>query len=1112
MLRRIVWISLLLMASPVWAVTSGLGVLPTGATDNKSYGAKFAIGLTVDGGMSWQSSANLNQKILIKASVDPDAAHVGQKGDVFVVEWYGGKFTQLNSSGVWLPWSGSIAELQPVLDDVVLSATQEVTIYSGGITTEGEHRLYVGYLSSLASAPLIYSTSPAIFQFKAAVVDPLTYFQTQVFDNIVMTKCTLCHVDNGVANSSKLHFIKDASKSQQNYDIFSAFYKQQPDAYNYVLSKVSGGNGHLGGIQLPLGSTDYQTLAGFLDLLGGATSVATQSTQALFDGVTTQGAADTLRDASLLLAGRLPTAAETASVTSGGDTSLKQVLIALMQGANFHKFLKDSADDRLFLRGNEDTNPIGDCATCFPPLNAQYWSLKDKADLPGSPTAAFDRGVLNLWISQLNFSIAESPLELIAYVVENNKPYSEILTADYDMLTPVLNAVTGGTAVFPAGAAAVDFQPGRIQGYYLRDSGTVLVQVPGSALPRITTAPKLVVNYPHVGVLNSKSFLSRYPTTATNRNRARSRWTYYNFLGIDIEALAKRTADPVALADTNNPTMNNPACTVCHSVVDPVAGTFQDFSDNGIYKSSINGTDSLDRFYKTQTSPKLYVNGDIWYRDMRVPGFEGTTAAATNSLRWLADQIVKDKRFATATVRFWWPAVISAEVLKLPEATEDANYQAKLSAYEAQQSEISALTDKFVASGLSVKSLLADLVLSKWYRADKLDGNQVSSVQSSARTLADVTGEKLLTPEQLSRKTRALTGFNWNAQTDVTSAAIISGLENDYSTFYGGIDGFALKVRARTLTPLMSNVATTHALESSCPIVLGDFIRADDKRLLFAGLSPWTTPLTEQSGTRLMTSKSETDFQSFAMQADLQPGTRQIVVSLLNDACDYSTSASTCKADKNLVIDSLTIKQPNGQTTQLLGTAGTYANCAASTGSNRITLYSSCTATYPFAATASGLYTITVTAAARQQTTDPVLAGLNVESTVAATASTTAGATLIKNKLVELHAKLLGETVTVTSPEILSAYDLLVQTWLTRKSGSSAPSLLQKALACDWSSDISFISTLAYPGNPLQTNGKYNTTAVTNWLTPQAQDPLLMKQAWAVVMTYLLSHYDYLHE
>ena len=74
------------------------------------------------------------------------------------------------------------------------------------------------------------------------------------------------------------------------------------------------------------------------------------------------------------------------------------------------------------------------------------------------------------------------------------------------------------------------------------------------------------------------------------------------------------------------------------------------------------------------------------------------------------------------------------------------------------------------------------------------------------------------------------------------------------------------------------------------------------------------------------------------------------------------------------------------------------------------------------------------------------------------------------------------------------------------------PSLLQRTLACDWSSDIGFVSTLGYPGSPFQANGRYNTTAITTWLTPQAQDPLYMKQSWVVVMAYMLSHYDYLHE
>ena len=92
-------------------------------------------------------------------------------------------------------------------------------------------------------------------------------------------------------------------------------------------------------------------------------------------------------------------------------------------------------------------------------------------------------------------------------------------------------------------------------------------------------------DWPHAGVLSSHAWLYRYPSTDTNRNRARARWTYYHFLGVDIEKSAPRTTDPVALADTNNPTMNNTACTVCHERLDPLAGAYQLYGDRGHYKN-----------------------------------------------------------------------------------------------------------------------------------------------------------------------------------------------------------------------------------------------------------------------------------------------------------------------------------------------------------------------------------------------------------------------------------------------------------------------------------------------------------------------------------------------
>ena len=123
---------------------------------------------------------------------------------------------------------------------------------------------------------------------------------------------------------------------------------------------------------------------------------------------------------------------------------------------------------------------------------------------------------------------------------------------------------------------------------------------------RVVDPGNLSTDYPHAGILNTTVFLLRYPTTPTNRNRARSRWTYYHFLGLDIEKSASRTTDPVALADTDNPTMKNPSCTVCHRVMDPVAGTFQNYGEKGEYRDQHKGLDSLDGFYKYPPDGSYY--------------------------------------------------------------------------------------------------------------------------------------------------------------------------------------------------------------------------------------------------------------------------------------------------------------------------------------------------------------------------------------------------------------------------------------------------------------------------------------------------------------------------
>ena len=205
------------------------------------------------------------------------------------------------------------------------------------------------------------------------------------------------------------------------------------------------------------------------------------------------------------------------------------------------------------------------------------------------------------------------------------------------------------------------FLRGKNRGSVARDDDYLAEQVPGFGTRVLEHSG--FIGYPHAGVLNDLTWLHRYPTTETNRNRARARWTFYHFLGIDIETSAPRTTDPVALADTDNPTLKNPACTVCHDRLDPVAGAYQNYGNEGFYRDKWGGLDSLPDTYKHPewfgiAEPTLYQEGDIWYRDMKAPGLDNAVQPSNrvdDSLSWLAEQIAEDLDFPPRRLSFGGP-------------------------------------------------------------------------------------------------------------------------------------------------------------------------------------------------------------------------------------------------------------------------------------------------------------------------------------------------------------------------------------------------------------------------------------------------------------------------
>ena len=722
------------------------------------------------------------------------------------------------------------------------------------------------------------------------------------------------------------------------------------------------------------------------------------------------------------------------------------------------------------------------------------------------------------WRNRAHYGFGRAPLELIAHVVENDLPYTEVLTADYIMANPMASEAYGSTTSFDDGEDPLEFRPSEIVSYYRDDDSKTIEEERGVGI-RIIEPGNLWTDYPHAGILNTTVFLLRYPTTPTNRNRARSRWTYYHFLGLDIEKSASRTTDADALADTDNPTMKNPACTVCHSVMDPVAGAFQNYGERGEYRDEWGGKDSLDGLYKYPEDGSLtpYQAGDTWYRDMREPGFDGRIAPdSDNSLQWLAEQVVADDRFAEATVKFWWPAIMGVEVATPPEDENDSDFEAMLLTSNAQTAEVERLAEAF-RTGIAdrepynLKDLLAEIMLSPWFRAETISDD--NPVRTAALRLAGV--ERLLTPEELAWKTQAITGYVWGREPRTyldSSGDITTNLTNigQYRLLYGGIDSDGITDRVDDMTALMAAVAQSHAVESSCSMVQREFLLLpDEHRRLFGGIDKHVTPVSDENVTFEVTAEDWTAPQTVSFQVPLTPGIKTIRLAFTNDHWGGEG------IDRNLYLDRIEVRSSNGNTVTEVEFESIRREQHCGTywlSHNSYKMWSNCFLEIPVEIVVSDNYNVDVRAFQDRAGDEPARLMISVESDI----ETSRGAMEIRKKLVELHEKLLGVTVAVDSPEVDTAFQLFVEVWDRKRDDDD---WRDESIECAINDRLYFegIADDVLQSSPDENGFVYydfNWDRVNEildgaeWWGQGRQNPVV--RTWVVVLAYFLTDYRYL--
>ncbi|HSG73210.1 MAG TPA: DUF1592 domain-containing protein, partial [Planctomycetaceae bacterium] len=616
--------------------------------------------------------------------------------------------------------------------------------------------------------------------------------------------CLKCHNADGDASdsqflltdASRLPIAERATAFMRNCEAFTrmATLREAGDRAR-ILVKATGGLDHGGGEAVKADSTELRVLEEFVRSLrqkpGGAKPevLSIADTQSFFDGVEMIADQRLLRRVTLSLAARLPTDSEREAVRASGLPAFEPILTELVREDAFYERLLEGFNDILLTLGYDGN---GDDALSYNHFEkTRHWYQKHSLD--HLPEKDRQRARYKL-ADQYREALRREPLELLRYIVKNDRPFTEILTADYTMMSPYTARGYGMYEEledqFQDPDDPFEFIPTRLPALKARD---------GKVQP---TAEGL---YPHAGILSMFQYLRRYPTTETNRNRLRARMYYQHFLGVDVMSLAPRVGDAAAInASFEIPTMQAAECVVCHRTIDPIAGLFQDYyNTEGHYGPRKEG----------------------WFSDMFGPGREGADLPEDErwrALQWLGQRTVTDPRFAIAMTEHVYYILMGRKVLLAPDDIADPHFAAQRRAYQAQRELIERAADRFESENFNLKSVFQELVVSSFYRAD---GLQTAEIHPERRAeLDDIGLVRMLGPEQLERKIQAVFGRRWGR------------LNESFEILYGGIDSQEVTERLTEPSGAIGAIQRIMANDVACKNVSADFALPANERKLFPGI------------------------------------------------------------------------------------------------------------------------------------------------------------------------------------------------------------------------------------------------------------------------------------
>ncbi len=440
-------------------------------------------------------------------------------------------------------------------------------------------------------------------------------------------------------------------------------------------------------------------------------------------------------------------------------------------------------------------------------LHAELYHVRvdTQTALPAlGPMAAFPGSVI------LNATM-EEPLELVAHIVGNDRPYTEILTADYAVADAAL-ATIYGLAHDPAGPAWQE--------------------------------TRHVDGREHAGLLSVSEIFRRHASAGNNFERHRANFVAAAFLCEDFASrevtisVDLDLSDPIAVADALS---TDPACVACHKALDPLASAFWGYKQHldprpielamtdGCHippEDEIPGEESpFDQRLEDYCYPVRFYTPTLetMYRDFALPepGYYGTPF---RGLAELGSLMADDPRFHQCSVRHFvgWLRQVDESSVPFDEIAER--------------------TAEFAASGFSAKALVKSIVLADSYAT-------VAAAESGGTVPMQV-----VRPEQYARTIEQLTGFQWLAAPAAAACApscveqVDLARSDDYGfrSLAGGIDGEATLRPTHQPTPTRLLAMARHAEEAAGYAVSQELVAGAERRL-FAAV---TLDTTEESAVR----------------------------------------------------------------------------------------------------------------------------------------------------------------------------------------------------------------------------------------------------------------------